>query len=220
MCYSKFDSSIDLSQGKVAIALFCSLKAQIKEQHAIIGIELTNENGHQLYTLDFHPSERVNDNLYGNNSIVRWEDKIREGAVGVRVSQISVDTTSEHLFQAIGIQDGLIRSYRVGSYDLDIGKQLINQAREQIQSPPKFRYSGIKLPTDVPVLRIFNCFTWAKDLIARVGLEIDVSHFSRLLESTGNAIESSIQVNIPFAHTIDVSSAQQFNTTSVQCNVS
>lgn len=207
MFLSRFDSSIDLDAGKAAVVLFCSQDHGKKEQHAIIAVELKANNQYQLYTLDFYPASKVNDNLYGNGSIYRWEDKIRDGEVRVRTSPLAVGTTKEQLLTNLHISDGLLRNYRVGAYDTSVGSKLIQNARAQLPpNAPKFRYSGLCLENDVPELKIFNCLTWAKTLMDSADIEIARSVFASSLESSGETAETGLGLNIPKVHTVETGS--------------
>lgn len=204
MFLSRFDSSIDLDEGKAAIVLFCSQDHGKKEQHAIIAVELKVNNGYQLYTLDFYPAGEMNDRLYGNGSIDRWQDKIRDGEVRVRNSHLSVGTTKEQLLANLHISDGLLRNYRVAAYDASVGSELIASARAQLPpNSPKFRYSGLRLENDIPELRIFNCITWAKTLMNSAKIEIACSVFASSLESCGETTETGLGLNIPKVHIIE-----------------
>ncbi len=206
MFLSKFDATIDLDDGRAAIVLFCSQHHGKKEQHAIIAIELKINGSYQLYTLDFLPAGRSNDTLYGNSNRDRWEDKVREGQVRVRNSEIHAGTTREQLLASLHIVDSaLLSNYRVGDYGAQIGATLIAEARKQLSpNSPKYRYSGLKLHDDEPGLLIFSCITWAKDLLTRAGIE-DLPHsvFASLLESSGETSETSMGLKIPIVHTVD-----------------
>jgi len=205
MFLSKFDSSIDLDNGKAAIALFCSQDHGKKEQHAVIAVELRTASGqYELKTLDFYPAARVSEGSYNNHLFERGEDKVRDGQVRVRTSVLSEAKTKEQLFQELHIADGLIRNYRVGEYDAAIAEQLIQNAiGQRPPHSPKFRYSGLELEADDPTLVIRNCITWAREQLTNAGITLSGTAFAKLLESTGETSESAMDLNIPKRHVAD-----------------